>query len=525
MNKILKSVLGLLTATATGLPIHAAEHAPKLVIGIHIDQLDANYLDWFKSGFSEGGLRKILQSGTQYKNVVFASAKPDAAVASASFMTGATPREHGITGSTWYDPSTAKMVSSIFDPNYLGNYTQQTVSPKNLMGSTLVDELKKASKNQSHIFAIGIDAEKTILLGGHSANGVFWLDDRSGKWCTSTYFNYMPLWLQGINDRNELENEVDGSTWIPLKALSNYQNLPFQEGASFFNYTYDKPTNAKFRKFKHSPLVNGSVIRIANEVVEQEQLGKDNSTDYLIVQLSAAHTQTDTESNSTEIQDIYYRLDEDIAKLLREVEKVAGKDYQVYITGLGQEKLPTVETNLGKTYTGDFYPQRCTSLLNLYLMAIYGNEPWVSAWDNQKIFLNHKKIEEKGLNIGDIRRKAATFLAEFSGVTEVFTYDQLLIETSNEVLKQKAYSIRPERAADLFVELQGGWNVREEAQTNQYQVGRSFFSIPFILYAPDQKAQVISTPTAVGDITASLARIFRIRPPNDCRGIALPSME
>ena len=186
MNKILTSVLGLLTATASGLPLQGAEHAPRLVIGIHIDQLDANYLEWFRSGFGADGFKKLLQSGTQCTNMVYASAKPDNATAAASFMTGATPREHGITAANWFDPSTGKTHSCVLDPEYLGNYTQETVSPKHLLGSTLVDELKKASNNEAHVYAVGIDADKTVLLGGHSANGVFWLDEKTGNWCTST---------------------------------------------------------------------------------------------------------------------------------------------------------------------------------------------------------------------------------------------------------------------------------------------------------------------------------------------------
>jgi len=92
MKKLLTSVLGLLSVTATGLPLQAEEHAPRLVIGIHIDQLDENYLEWFMNGFEDDGFRKILQNGTHYTNMVYASSRPDNAAACASFTTGATPR-------------------------------------------------------------------------------------------------------------------------------------------------------------------------------------------------------------------------------------------------------------------------------------------------------------------------------------------------------------------------------------------------------------------------------------------------
>lgn len=525
MNKLLTSVLGLLTVTATGQPIQSAEKAPRLVVGIHIDQLNANYLEWFKSGFGDDGFKKLIKSGTQITNMVYASEKPDGATAAASFMTGATPREHGIVGRKWYDPTTGKQLSCVFDPNYLGNYTQETVSPKNLLASTLGDQLKQASNEDARVFAVGIDADQTILLGGHNANGVYWLDSESGKWCTSTYFNYMPSWLQTMNDNGEMDKKVGETTWSPLKTLSYYQNMPHQQGPSLFQYAFNKPTNSKFAQFKASPLVNAEVVRLADEILAREQMGKDAVTDYLIVQLSAANFMENKVISAMEIQDVYYRLDEEIAKLIATAEKSAGKDVEIYVTGNGQAKAAPIERTKYNAYLGDFYPDRCTSLLNLYLMAIYGNEPWVSTWSNQKIYLNRTKIEEKGLDIADIRRKSAAFLTEFSGVTQVFTYDQLLLGTIIPELKQKANALQPDHAADLYLEIQGGWNVLETAPADQYQVDNANFSTPFILYKPEQKAQTINTPIGVGDVTATLSRIFRIRPPNACKGVAILDIE
>ena len=335
----------------------------------------------------------------------------------------------------------------------------------------------------------------------------------------------MPAWLQGFNDTDELGTLMHETDWTPLKALSYYQNMPHQAGSTLFKYELNKPNAGKIKRFKQSPLVNEAVVRIASELLEREQLGKDEVTDYLLVQLSAANGLDNKTASAMQIQDIYYRLDQDIAKLLLTMEKVAGKDVYVYLTGAGQSKMPVLEQPTTPTYTGDFYPQRCTSLLNLYLMALYGNEPWVSTWYDQKIYLNRKRIEEKGIDLSELRKKAASFLAEFTGVTQVYTYDQLLLETTNKNLEPLVLAMRPEMAADLYLELQGGWNVREVDETNQYQVDKTYFTTPFLLYKPEGKAQVLTERVAVGDVTASLSRIFRIRPPNDCKGIALPILE
>ncbi len=523
MKKLLTSFLGLLSVTATGLPLQAEEHAPRLVIGIHIDQLDENYLEWFMNGFEDDGFRKILQNGTHYTNMVYASTRPDNAAACASFTTGATPRHHGITAARWLDRNTGKWTSCILDPNYLGNYTQETVSPKNLLGSTLGDELKKASTNEAKVFSIGIDAEEAILLGGHSANGVFWLDDVSGKWSTSTYYNYLPPWLQTINDQEDMGLMVEKTSWTPIKPMDNYRFMPHQQSPVLFKYLYNKAGKNKFRQFKDSPMMNSEVLRIATQAIDKEQLGRDEITDYLVVQLSADAKLENKQLSPIEIQDIYFRLDQEIALLLKATDKAVGNEnIRLYITGTGAPVLPAVEIPKEKAYTGDFYPDRCTSLLNLYLMVLYGNDQWVSNWDRQSIFLNRRKIEEKGINLEEISRKAAEFLAEFSGVSHVYPYTQLLFGTTNAALSE---SISTERAADFYLEIQGGWNIRESSAEKDYQIGSAAFSTPFIYYRPEQKAQIFETPVSVGDINASLSRIFRIRPPTSCQGTPLPELK
>lgn len=526
MKKLLTSVLGLLSVTATGLPLMAEEQAPRLVIGIHIDQLDENYLEWFMNGFEEDGFRKILQNGTHYTNMVHASARPDNAAACANFTTGTTPRQHGITASRWFDRNTGKMVSCILDTRYLGNYTNETVSPKNLQGSTLGDELKKASANEAKVFSIGINAEPAILLGGHSANGVFWLDDVSGKWCTSTYYNYLPWWLQTINDQENMGQMVEQASWTPLKPMENYRYMPHQQSPVLFKYLYNKADRSKFSQFKESPMMNSEVLRIATQTIEKEQLGRDEITDYLVVQLSANAKSENKQLSPIEIQDIYFRLDQELAKLLKATEKTVGNEnIRLYLTGTGAPVLPAVDVPKEKAYTGDFYPDRCVSLLNLYLMAIYGNDQWVSAWSQQTIYLNRRRIEEKGINFDEISRKSAEFLAEFTGVNRVYPYAHLLLGTSDATLIAKGNAIFTERAADLYLDILGGWNVRESRVENDYQVGSGAFSTPFILYRPEQKAKTIESPVSAGDITASLSRIFRIRPPTSCQGTALPELK
>lgn len=526
MHKFLSSVIGILTATASGLSLQASDSAPKLVIGIHIDQLKGEYLEWFMNGFGEGGFKQVLQSGTLCKTMLYNYPKPDAASACASFITGSSPRQHGIISGHWYDRNTGSITSCVYDPRYLGNYTQATVSPQNLRCSTLGDELKTASDGASKVFSVGISAEEAIILGGHAADGVYWIDENTGKWCTSTYYNYMPWWVQRINDQRDMSQLVEQTTWQPLFPLNYYQYMPYQKSPTLFQYLLSKYGKDKFRMYKETPMVNAEVCKLAVETIEKEQLGRDDITDFLALHMTASSELEGSKTISAlEIQDIYFRLDLQIKALISEVNQQVGiGNALIYIVGAGTPVYPAVNISEERPYGGDFYPERCTSLLNLYLMAIYGNEKWVSAWHDQQIFLNRKLIAEKSVNYDDISLKAAEFLTEFSGVQSVVRYKQFLLGEFNTSLNETANGVYPAHSGDLFLELQGGWNVREEATAKDHQVRSEAYSVPFMMYGANVEAQTITHPVSSGDITATLSKIFRIRPPNACKGRVTPEL-
>jgi Type I phosphodiesterase / nucleotide pyrophosphatase. len=525
MHKFLSSVLGLLTA-ASGLSIQASESAPKLVIGIHIDQLKEEYLEWFMNGFCEDGFRKVLQSGTVCKTMVYDFPKPDAASACASFVTGTTPRHHGIVSGHWYDRSTKTIASCVYDPDYLGNYTKATVSPKNLLSSTLGDELKTASDGESKVFSVGISAEQAVLLGGHSADGVYWIDENTGKWCTTTYYNYMPWWVQRINDQRDMSQLVEQTSWQPLLPLGSYTYMPHQKSPTLFQYILNKYGSDKIRMYKETPMVNAEVCKLGLETIEKEKLGSDGITDFLALEMTASSGLEGSKTISAlEIQDIYFRLDREISALLKTVDRQVGLDNTlIYIVGTGSPIYPAVKVSEDKPYGGDFHPERCTSLLNLYLMAIYGNEQWVEKWYNQQIFLNRKLIQEKGINFDEISLKAAEFLTEFSGVQSVVRFKQFSLGEFNAALNETANGVHSKHSGDLFLEIQSGWNIHEDASNNQYQVRSEAYSTPFILFGAYTPAQRIIRPVTSEDIVSTLSKVFRIRPPNACKGHLLPEL-
>ena len=60
-------------------------------------------------------------------------------------------------------------------------------------------------------------------------------------------------------------------------------------------------------------------------------------------------------------------------------------------------------------------------------MATYGEGKYVEAYHDQQIYLNHKLLEQKQLNLTEVQEKSADFLMQFSGVNEAYSAHRLLL--------------------------------------------------------------------------------------------------
>ena len=91
----------------------------------------------------------------------------------------------------------------------MGNYSQESVSPRALLTSTIGDELKTATENLSDVYAIAPTYEQAILSAGHAANAAFWIDDVTGRWATATYYKDAPSFFEKSNATFPLNNMIE----------------------------------------------------------------------------------------------------------------------------------------------------------------------------------------------------------------------------------------------------------------------------------------------------------------------------
>ena len=170
MKGLLTSLITVLTFT--GLQAQSLPSAPKLVVGLTIDQLRTDYLEAFSSLYGEKGFKRLWKEGRVFHNAEYTFCGVDRASAIAAIYSGTTPSMNGIISQRWMDASTLRPVNSTDDTEFMGYYTDQTAAPTKLLTSTIADELKIATQGKGLVYAIAPDGDaaqpdmpETVLSG------------------------------------------------------------------------------------------------------------------------------------------------------------------------------------------------------------------------------------------------------------------------------------------------------------------------------------------------------------------------
>ncbi len=516
MKGLITSIITVLAITGTQVCAEQQMQAPKLVIGITIDQLRTDYLENFAPLYGDKGFKRLLKEGKVYKNIEYGFDNIDRSSATAAIYTGATPSLNGIIGDMWLDATTLRPISCVDDPNYMGNYTNESTSAELLLTSTIADELRIATRNKGLIYSISPFRDTAVLTAGHCANGAFWINTTTGKWCGTTYYAEFPWWLNQYNDRQSIDLRISNMTWSPVHPKEKYTYLPEWRDIAF-KYKMDEDRNNKFRRFVTSPFVNDEVNLLTAELLEKSLLGKDDITDMLSLTYYAGNYMRKTaQEAATELQDIYVRLDQSIATLLEIIDKKVGlNNALIFITSTGYVDSDSSDLGIYRIPTGEFHLNRCAALLNMYLMAVYGEGKYVEAYYDQQIYLNHKLIEQKGLSLPDIQNKSADFLMQFSGVNDAYSQHRLLLGSWSPEIEKIRNGYHRKRSGDLLVSVLPGWTaVNESNPSNSKVVRYGYIPMPLIFFGSSIKAEQINTPVSAECIAPTLARYMRIRAPS-----------
>ena len=514
--------------------------ASKLIVGIVVDQMCYEYLYRFQDQFGKDGFKLFMDRGTNVRNTLYNYVPTYTGPGHASIYTGTTPENHGIVANEWYERETSKVVNCVDDLNKQtvgseSNYGQR--SPKNLKTFTVTDQLKLTYPN-ARVISMSIKDRSAILPGGHLSDGSYWYDYATGKFITSTFFKTdLPEWVKNFNNENQVASYMQ-QTWNTLLPIEQYtqsgpDNSPYEvilKGKSTPTFPYDLKAMTEgtvdYSLFTYMPFANTYLTDFAIRSIKAEQLGQDQQTDMLCISYStpdiAGHA---FGPYSVEIQDMYLRLDRDIANLIKALEKEVGKNqFTIFLTA-DHAVVPVPQNLTDQQLPGGYvFLKDQMNQLKEDVAQKFGTE-LILEQENLNIYLDHQKIKDFNLNKSDVETFIAESIIKWSGVKRVFTSKQLEGGNSDDLwLNMVRRGYHHAESGDVIFILEPGY-LPKNSDTEKARKGTSHGSsfnydthVPLIWYGKKIKKQNIYRSVMITDIAATLIHMLDLQRPGAMTG-------
>lgn len=497
---------------------------PKIVVSILVDQLRSDYLEAFMPLYGEGGFKRLFAEGRVYTQTDYPMARPDRASAAATLSTGVAPSSHGIVGRKWLDRKTLRPVFCVetAEPQATGGSNQMLTSALRLGVSTIGDELKVAAEGKALVYAIAPFRETAVLTAGHAADGVVWIDDVTGQWCSSSYYGGLPSWAGVCNNYYNLDNRLRTLSWTPSSELVGNFSY-FLSGGMKKPFSHKFKGDSRFADFKTSGLVNEEVGHAVKTLLESTMVGNDAIPDHLALTFYAGdYAKRTSTGTSMELQDTYVRLDKALAEVITAIQQKVGEDGALFVlTSTGYTDENSVDLSRFRIPTGTFDMRRAVSLLNMYLAAIYGQGVYVEAAFGDQLYFDHKLIEDRQLNLAEILERTQDFLIRLAGVKDVYTSQRLLLGAWTPGLSRIRGGYNPQCSGDIMLEILPGWHLVNNDTNENRLIREAYISYPILFYGNGVKAETLELPVTVDRIAPTLSKAMRIRAPNACAAAPL----
>ena len=509
---------------------------PKLIVGIVVDQMRWDYLYRYYDRYAaNGGFKRMINQGFSCENTFINYVPTVTACGHACLYTGSVPAIHGIAGNEWYDPKSEQIVYCASDNSVDGvgtNSAAGKMSPRNMLTSTITDELRLATNFRSKVIAVSFKDRGAILPGGHSANAAYWYDGATGNFISSTYYmQTLPQWVTDFNNK-KYPDEYFKKGWNTLYPISTYvqstsdeqpwEGHPLGEEQKGFPYKLDKFIGStNYGALISTSHGNTFTKQMAIAAIEGEQLGKNSITDFLAVSFSSAdYIGHAFGPNSIEAEDGFLTLDRDLGDLFNYLDNKIGKNqYLVFLSadhgaahagGFSQNfKVPGGYVQYGLLEKG----------VDSVLRKQFGNYKFLAASDNFQLYLDQQLIDSLKLNRSEMYRSVVNYLLDQPYIENAFASEDVMkISLQEHIRKQVVNGYNKLRSGDIFYYFSPGYMSGGTTGTSHGAWNPYDSHIPLLWYGWNVKPGKTNREVHMTDAAPTIAAMLRLQMPSGCIG-------
>lgn len=508
---------------------------PKLVVGIIVDQMRQEYLYRFADRFSEGGFKRMMNEGYMMTNGHYNYAPTVTGPGHASVYTGTTPATHGIISNSWYSRKLNRFLYCAEDStatNVGGSPENGNISPRNLLSTTVTDELRFATGKRSKVVGVAIKDRGAALPAGHTGDA-YWYDDVNGDFMTSTYYHdSLPDWVTAFNAKKVPDSYLS-KTWETLFPVETYVNsiadnnefegLVAGKTTPTFPYHLDslRAQNGNYGLIASTPYGNSMTLDFALAAIEGEKLGKGEVTDFLAVSFSSPdYIGHRFGPASVEVEDNYLRLDKEFERLFNYLDKAYGKgQYLVFLSA--DHAVADVATYMisQNVPAGNINTNYIHGQLTGYCNAKYGEGDWILRYTGDQVFLNRPLADEKKVDFTALQRDLADWMLRFNGIKEVYTAADM---RSNSYSYGRAHLLQMGynhiASGDLLLVFEPAWMVSGTRGTTHGSPFNYDTNVPIMFFGWNVPHGSSSRKVSITDIAPTLSALLKIKYPNAADG-------
>jgi hypothetical protein len=505
---------------------------PKLVVGIVVDQMRWDYLYRYLDRFGEGGFKRLMREGFNCENTMLNYIPSYTGCGHATIFTGSVPAIHGIAANDWIDQLSGNSVYCTSDSTVqaleVAGAVDGKMSPRNLLVTTITDELRLATNFQSRVIGVSLKDRASILPAGHLATAAFWLDDASGKFITSDYYlKELPVWVKKFNDRKRIDALIEKG-WTTIYPINTYKNSEADsnsyegvypgEQSPVFPHDLKSAYQKDKSSFRQMPFGNDLTLEFAKEALTAYSLGGGAFTDFLTINFAS----TDYVGhlfgiNSIELEDVYIRLDRNLADLLSTLDAKLGRGkYLVFLTA-DHGAAHAIGFMKKHNLPADFwFEQPLADSLNKMLRSVFNVERLVRAVMNYQVNFDMGKISSLNLNYDAIRKVTVDYLNRQPGIE--FAVDASRVGESSlpepiRTMVMNGYHFK--RSGGVQIILNPGWFEAYHLTGTTHGTWNAYDShIPLLWYGWNIRQGSSNRPMNMTDIAPTLAALLKIQMPN-----------
>jgi hypothetical protein len=461
-------------------------------------------------------------------------------------------------GNIWFDQALGRTVYNIEDPRYTLvsagadvdadteiDPTQRAASsegrsPSAIMVSTLSDELAVGTAGQAKIFGVSVKDRGAVSMAGH-AGKAFWFSKQAGEFVSSTYYyDTYPDWVVEWNERG-LPASYGDTEWSLMDEPGTYlfgdaDDRDWEVDLAGFGRTFPHPYGPADGPYfttllTLSPAGDELTLDFAKTLMEREELGADEVTDYLAVSFSSndyvGHL---FGPSSLESEDNLRRLDRVLADLLSYVDARVGLENTLIVLSAdhGGPEAPGHLASLG--IPGGYVDpgswdreEAIQSLKRRFGVA----DTLIVGYDHPYVYLNRSVIEELGLDQGEVEGAVAREIQRLPGVALAVSSTALQRGQTPDlpVMRSVLRNYSPSRSGDIYLVFEPQWFINDfdglTVATTHGSPWRYDTFVPLVFAGMDLAPRRVGRRVETIDLAPTLAQLLGLKPPSGAAGVPL----